>query len=187
MHNLVVYNIDMPNNEYSLDSMVCFAIYSASNAVAKAHRTVLEPWELTYTQYIVLLETHASDGGITVSELGTRMNLDSGTLSPLLRRLDARGLVSRARTSADERVVTVKITAAGAAVLAELRTTLHGLRGAYGFESQDQANHLVKELHRITEGMRQLTASASGLAPASTPDTGRDNDASSSPAPKGTS
>ena len=171
----------MPNNEYNLDSMVCFALYSASNAVAKAHRTVLAPWDLTYTQYIALLETDAFAAGITVSDLGARMNLDSGTLSPLLRRLEARGLVSRARTSPDERVVTVTVTAAGVAVLAELRATLHGLRGAYGFESQDQASHLVKELHRITEGMRQLTASVQGTA-----NPGHVPDATSSPAPKGT-
>lgn len=150
----------MPNNEYSLDSMVCFAIYSASNAVAKAHKAVLAPWELTYTQYIVLLETDAVPSGMTVSELGARMNLDSGTLSPLLRRLDARGLVTRSRTSPDERVVTVTITDAGADMLAELRGNLSGLRGAYGFDSQAQADHLVAELHRITEGMRHLAASA---------------------------
>ncbi|POH57656.1 MarR family winged helix-turn-helix transcriptional regulator [Arthrobacter glacialis] len=173
----------MPNNEYSLDSMVCFAIYSASNAVAKAHRVVLEPWELTYTQYIVLLETNVSADGISVSELGARMNLDSGTLSPLLRRLDARGLVSRVRRSPDERVVTVEITATGAAMLQELRTALHGLRGAYGFDSQDQADHLVKELHRITEGMRHLTASTHDLANSPS----RTLDASSSSAPKGNS
>ncbi|WP_104090063.1 MarR family winged helix-turn-helix transcriptional regulator [Arthrobacter sp. GMC3] len=152
----------MSNDQYNLDSMVCFAIYSASNAVAKAHKAVLAPWELTYTQYIVLLETEVSADGVTVGELGARMNLDSGTLSPLLRRLDVRGLVSRDRTSADERVVTVKVTDAGAAMLRELRGSLKDLRGAYGFESQDQANQLVAELHRITEGMRHLAASTTG-------------------------
>lgn len=174
----------MPNNEYSLDSMVCFAIYSASNAVAKAHKAVLAPWELTYTQYIVLLETGAATIGITVSELGARMNLDSGTLSPLLRRLDARGLVSRSRTSPDERVVTVTITGAGAAMLEELRGNLHGLRGAYGFDSQAQADHLVKELHRITEGMRNLAASSGGQAPLPS-HSGQPNQPSED-APKGT-
>ncbi|WP_269936477.1 MarR family winged helix-turn-helix transcriptional regulator [Arthrobacter sp. HY1533] len=154
----------MPNNDYSLDSMVCFAIYSASNAVAKAHKAVLSPWELTYTQYIALLETDASAGGITVSDLGARMNLDSGTLSPLLKRLDARGLVTRSRTSPDERVVTVAITDAGADMLGELRGSLAGLRGAYGFDSQAQADALVAELHRITEGMRHLAASSGAQA-----------------------
>lgn len=154
----------MSTNKYNLDSMVCFAIYSASNAVAKAHKAVLAPWELTYTQYVVLLETDATAGGMTVSELGARINLDSGTLSPLLRRLDARGLVSRSRISPDERVVTVGITEDGAAMLEELRCSLAGLRAAYGFESQEQANSLVAELHRITEGMRHLAVSTVGQA-----------------------
>ncbi|MDD0857840.1 MarR family transcriptional regulator [Arthrobacter alpinus] len=89
----------MLDNEYHLDSMVCFAIYSASNAVSKAHKVALEPWELTYTQYIALLELSTAPEGLTVSDLGKRMSLDSGTLSPVLRRLAERGLVSRSRTS----------------------------------------------------------------------------------------
>lgn len=138
--------------------MVCFAIYSASNAVAKAHRAVLEPWELTYTQYIALLETGSSSDGLTVRELGARMHLDSGTLSPLLRRLEDRGLISRVRSSADERVVTATLTEAGSAVLTELLGSLDGLRDAYGFESAEQAHRLIAELQRITEGMRRLAA-----------------------------
>ncbi|MDO9396113.1 MAG: MarR family transcriptional regulator, partial [Herbiconiux sp.] len=94
--------------------MVCFALYSASNAVAQAHRAALEPWGLTYTQYIALVELAAGPtDGLAVSELGRRLALDSGTLSPLLRRLDQRGLVSRERRSRDERVVTVSLTADG--------------------------------------------------------------------------
>lgn len=148
----------MSKNDYSLDSMVCFAIYSASNAVAKAHRVALEPWELTYTQYIALLETDTSTEGLTVRDLGARMGLNSGTLSPLLRRLEQRGLVSRQRTSNDERIVTIMLTAAGSATLSEAVAALHGLRAAYGFESAAEAQELVKKLHRITEGMRQLSA-----------------------------
>lgn len=148
----------MTTNDYHLDSMVCFAIYSASNAVAKAHRVALEPWGLTYTQYIVLLETGTSGSGLTVSDLGTRMGLDSGTLSPLLRRLEQRGLVLRQRTSTDERVVTVTLTEDGTAALKDVLVALQGLRAAYGFESATQAQELVGQLHRITEGMRQLTA-----------------------------
>ena len=149
----------MTKNDHHLDSMVCFAIYSASNAVAKAHRVALEPWGLTYTQYILLLETGTSGSGLTVSDLGTRMGLDSGTLSPLLRRLEQRGLVLRQRTSTDERVVTVTLTEDGAATLKDVLVALQGLRAAYGFESATQARELVGQLHRITEGMRQLTTS----------------------------
>lgn len=148
----------MLDNEYHLDSMVCFAIYSASNAVAKAHKVALEPWELTYTQYIALLELSTAPEGLTVSDLGKRMSLDSGTLSPVLRRLDDRGLVSRARTSPDERVVTASLTDTGASVLKKVLVALKELRGAYGFDSPEQARALVQELHRITKGMRAITA-----------------------------
>ncbi len=171
----------MPDNDYHLDSMVCFAIYSASNAVAKAHRLALEPWELTYTQYIALLETRRAPEGLTVSKLGARMSLDSGTLSPLLRRLNQRGLLSRDRNSADERVVTVKLTATGAAVLKDVIVALNNLSGAYGFQSPEQAQALVQELHRITEGMRALSAP---VRSSSTPVT---NGSSTNTSPKGSS
>ena len=145
-------------NEYELDSMVCFAVYSASNAVAKAHRVLLEPWELTYTQYIALLESSTSDDGLTVSELGARMGLNSGTLSPLLRRLEQRNLVSRQRASSDERVVTITLTDVGSETLAEVLRALQVLRPAYGFESVAEAQKLVATLHRITKGMQQLAS-----------------------------
>ena len=148
----------MLDNEYHLDSMVCFAIYSASNAVAKAHKVALEPWELTYTQYIAMLEISTVTEGLTVGDLGKRMSLDSGTLSPVLRRLEERGLVLRARTSPDERVVTASLTETGASVLKKVHAALKELRSAYGFDSPEQARALVKELHRITEGMRTLAS-----------------------------
>ncbi|SEE40247.1 DNA-binding transcriptional regulator, MarR family [Arthrobacter alpinus] len=151
----------MTENDYHLDSMVCFAIYSASNAVAKAHRVALEPWGLTYTQYIVLLETSTSGAGLSIRDLGSRMSLDSGTLSPLLRRLEQRQLVLRQRSSEDERVVTVTLTSEGRTMLKDVLTALQGLRAAYGFESAAQARDLIHQLHRITEGMRQLSTSPS--------------------------
>lgn len=149
----------MQDNEYHLDSMVCFAIYSASNAVAKAHRLALEPWDLTYTQYIALLEISTAPAGLTVSELGVRMSLDSGTLSPVLRRLDQRKLLTRTRASSDERVVTVSLTTEGSAVIKDVVVALQELRGAYGFDSVEEAQVLVGQLHRITNGMRALNQS----------------------------
>lgn len=149
----------MSDHEYHLDSMVCFAVYSASNAIAKAHRVALEPWGLTYTQYIALLELSTSPAGLTVSELSARMYLDSGTLSPVLRRLDQRGFASRARTSSDERVVTVALTDEGTSVINEVVVALQELRGAYDIDSPEQAHALVQQLHRITAGMRSLATS----------------------------
>jgi len=78
-----------------LDELVCFAIYSAANSTSQAYRQVLAPWNLTYTQYLVLVVL--SDGDRTVTTLGHELGLDSGTVSPLLARLEARGLVVRER------------------------------------------------------------------------------------------
>ena len=94
-----------------LDELVCFAIYSAANSTSQAYRQVLAPWNLTYTQYLVLVVL--SDGDRTVSALGRELGLDSGTVSPLVARLEARGLVVRERRERDERVVTVALTAEG--------------------------------------------------------------------------
>ncbi|WP_290802869.1 MarR family transcriptional regulator [Herbiconiux sp.] len=149
-----------------LDSMACFALYSASNAVGQAHRAALAPWNLTYTQYIALVvladaaaPADASAGagasaGLTVGELGTRLGLDSGTLSPLLRRLEARGLVARERVSADERVVTVSLTDAGRTTRAELAEAVACLTPAYGLGSVDELHQLIASLRGIAEGMR---------------------------------
>ena len=78
-----------------LDELVCFAIYSAANSTAQAYRQALSPWNLTYTQFLVLVVL--ADGARSVSALGRELGLDSGTLSPLLRRLENRGLLARER------------------------------------------------------------------------------------------
>jgi DNA-binding PadR family transcriptional regulator len=134
--------------------MACFALYSASNAVGQAHRAALAPWNLTYTQYIALVELSASPSGLSVHELGTRMNLDSGTLSPLLRRLEQRGLVSRARVSADERVVTVSLTDAGHTTRIGAAEAVSCLNPAYGVQTLDELQALVATLHGIADRMR---------------------------------
>ncbi|MGA1836055.1 MarR family transcriptional regulator [Herbiconiux sp. 11R-BC] len=143
-----------------LDSMLCFALYSASNAVAQAHRAALAPWNLTYTQYVALVELAVSPSGLAVSELGRRMSLDSGTLSPLLRRLEQRGLVRRERRSSDERVVIASATEAGRATVDELAESIRCLNAGYGLESMADAGSLVAALHRIASGMHEVTAAA---------------------------
>ena len=94
-----------------LDELVCFAIYSAANSTAQAYRQALSPWNLTYTQFLVLVVL--ADGARSVSALGRELGLDSGTLSPLLRRLENRGLLARERQERDERVVSVTLTEEG--------------------------------------------------------------------------
>jgi MarR family transcriptional regulator, organic hydroperoxide resistance regulator len=95
-----------------LDSQLCFALYSASRAMTAAYRPILTELNLTYPQYLVLLLLWEEDR-VTVGRLGERLQLDSGTLSPLLKRLEANGFIRRERSQADERLVEVTLTSAG--------------------------------------------------------------------------
>jgi DNA-binding MarR family transcriptional regulator len=105
----------MDDEALRLRHQVCFALYSASRAVTSAYRPILDRLGLTYPQYVALLVLW-EHGDTTVKDLGTALMLDSGTLSPLLKRLEAAGLVERRRNQADERSVVVGLTAAGAAL-----------------------------------------------------------------------
>ncbi len=96
----------------ALDNQLCFALYAASRLVTQAYRTHLDALGLTYAQYLVMLVLWEGDG-LTVSEIGERLYLDSGTLTPLLKRLERMELVRRARRKDDEREVETRLTAAG--------------------------------------------------------------------------
>src|SRR5690349_9051070 len=96
----------------ALDRQLCFALYSASLAMTRLYKPLLEPLGLTYPQYLVMLALW-EDAGHSVGSLGDRLALDSGTLTPLLKRLESMGLVDRVRDPADERRVLVHLTAAG--------------------------------------------------------------------------
>ena len=98
-----------------LDDQLCFALYSASRAMTAAYRPLLTELGLTYPQYLALLVLWESDS-IGVNELGERLFLDSGTLTPLLKRMQAAGWVERERDQADERRVIVTLTPAGRAL-----------------------------------------------------------------------
>ena len=95
-----------------LDNQVCFALYSASLAMTKLYKPLLDRIGLTYPQYLVMLVLWEQDG-VTVSELGERLFLDSGTLTPLLKRMEQSGLVTRQRSAEDERRVEVRLTSDG--------------------------------------------------------------------------
>lgn len=99
----------------SLDDFLCLDLYATSRAVMKAYTPLLEPLGLTYPQYLVMVALWEQDEQ-PVNELSQRLSLDSGTLSPLLKRLEAAGFVSRSRSVKDERSVTVALTTAGRAL-----------------------------------------------------------------------
>ena len=98
--------------ELLLDRQLCFALYATSRAMMQAYQPLLEPLGLTYPQYLVMLVLWEQDGA-TVGQLGGRLRLDSGTLTPLLKRLEAQGLVQRRRSGKDERVVEVHLSTQG--------------------------------------------------------------------------
>ena len=95
-----------------LDDQLCFSVYAASHAFSRFYKPLLEPLGLTYPQYLVLLTLWEADG-LPLRAIGDRLGLDSGTLTPLLRRMDANGLVTRQRDPDDERLLRIHLTAKG--------------------------------------------------------------------------
>lgn len=102
-------------NPLKLNNQICFSLYSCSREITKLYRPLLQNLGLTYTQYIAMLALWEQDK-ITVSELGNRLYLDSGTLTPLLKKLEAAGLVTRTRDKKDERSVLIELTEQGSAL-----------------------------------------------------------------------
>ena len=98
-----------------LDNQICFAVYSATHAFNRVYKPLLDRLGLTYPQYLVMLVLWERDG-VPLKEIGERLHLDSGTLTPLLKRLEQAGLVKRTRSTEDERQVLIGLTAHGHAL-----------------------------------------------------------------------
>jgi len=103
-----------------LDNQICFAVYSAAHAFNRVYKPLLDRLGLTYPQYLVMLSLWERDG-VAVKNIGERLYLDSGTLTPLLKRLEAAGLVKRTRSSEDERQVLIDLTPQGQALKEKAR------------------------------------------------------------------
>ncbi|GGH12553.1 MarR family transcriptional regulator [Alsobacter metallidurans] len=103
---------DQDTPELLLENQLCFAVYSAAHAFTAAYKPLLDQIGVTYPQYLVLLVLWEADGS-SVGEIGGKLNLDSGTLTPLLKRLETQGFISRNRDKNDERVVRVSLTSLG--------------------------------------------------------------------------
>lgn len=130
-----------------LDNQLCFALYSASLAMTKLYKPLLDELGLTYPQYLVMLVLWEGDG-LMVSELGQRLCLDSGTLTPLLKRLESTGLLSRMRDAEDERRVRIQLTAAGR----KLKARAAKVPGCVLAASQCS----IPELLQLTKQVRRL-------------------------------
>lgn len=114
-----------------LENQLCFPLYAASREIIKCYRPYLDAMGLTYTQYIVLLVIWEA-GTISVRDLGRRLYLDSGTLTPVLKTLEKNGLITRRRNTMDERVLLVSVTEAGAALKAKAAELPQVIRKASG-------------------------------------------------------
>ncbi|MGU3667146.1 MarR family winged helix-turn-helix transcriptional regulator [Methylobacterium sp. A49B] len=135
-----------------LDNQLCFAVYAAAHAFGRAYRNLLGRYELTYPQYLVLLVLWEQDG-LSVKEIGTRLFLDSGTLTPLLKRLEASGRVRRARDRVDERQVSIFLTPDGLKlrdVLACIPDDAGGLTGL----SLEGRKTLLDDLVNLRRGLQ---------------------------------
>jgi MarR family transcriptional regulator, organic hydroperoxide resistance regulator len=137
-----------------VDQQLCFALYSASRAMTAAYRPVLTEMNLTYPQYLVMLVLWEEEH-ITVGRLGERLQLDSGTLSPLLKRLEGNGFVQRERSRDDERLVDVTLTPAGRRLEDRAQCIPEELGRATGM-TQQQAADLRDAVRHLTDA---LTAS----------------------------
>ncbi|MEJ7647604.1 MAG: MarR family transcriptional regulator [Nakamurella sp.] len=137
------------------DEMVCFALYAATRATTQAYRTALEPWGLTYPQYLVLV-TLWVEGDQTVSSLGELLQLDSGTLSPLLKRMEQADLVTRERRSPDERIVTISTTERARELRTELADIPQAIARGTGLPDQEAATALITTLQHLTATMQAV-------------------------------
>src|SRR5215469_12317279 len=104
--------VDQP---LKLDNQICFAVYSAAHAFNRVYKPLLDRLGLTYPQYLVMLALWERDG-VPLKDIGERLFLDSGTLTPLLKRLEQAGLVRRTRSAEDERQVLIALTTQGQAL-----------------------------------------------------------------------
>ncbi len=137
----------------AVDDLLCFALYAASRAVTAAYRPLLQDLGLTYPQYLVMVALWERES-MPVKDLGEALQLDYGTLTPLLKRLEAAGLITRRRRADDERSVQVALTPGGSA----MRASTSGVTGAIG----DAMGLPEAEIDQLRVALRRLTANVTG-------------------------
>jgi DNA-binding MarR family transcriptional regulator len=145
-----------------LGSMLCFTVYSTAHAFNRAYKPLLDALGLTYPQYLTMFALWERDD-LSVKELGELLRLDSGTLTPLLKRLETMGLVRRARDPSDERSVRISLTPAGIEMQCKERAVHEGLIGACGY-SVEKLKALTAQLARVRDSLDAVAARAAAPA-----------------------
>ncbi|MBA2722241.1 MAG: MarR family transcriptional regulator [Methylibium sp.] len=136
-----------PEADLLLGQQLCFAVYSVSLAMSKVYRPLLAPLGLTYPQYLVMLALWECEG-LSIGELGARVALDSGTLTPLLKRLQALGCIERTRSAADERQVLITLTRRGADMRSRAQAVQEQAAGATARSARER-RALTVTLHEL--------------------------------------
>ncbi|WP_406444889.1 MarR family transcriptional regulator [Streptomyces sp. NBC_01613] len=153
-----------PTDWLRLDQQICFSLNAASRAFGGVYRVVLKDLGLTYPQYLVMLLLW-EHGDLPVKKLGEHLRLDSGTLSPLLKRLETAGLVRRERSARDERSVEVRLTEEGAALRERAVQVPRRIVAATGFDV-DEIRDLRARLDELTEALDAAAVSETTGRPA---------------------
>ncbi|MBB3539891.1 DNA-binding MarR family transcriptional regulator [Rhizobium sp. BK176] len=145
--------MEIPEEEKRLENQLCFAVYSTAHAFTRAYKPILDKVGLTYPQYLVMLALWEKSEQ-AVKAIGEQLDLDSGTLSPLLKRLEQNGLIKRTRDSRDERQVIVSLTDKGLAMRSEIDTIMTAIGQAAGCTLEE-----MKTIRGLLRGLRSnLTA-----------------------------
>lgn len=139
-----------------LDSQLCFPLYAAARRVVNRYTPYFKPLGITYTQYIVFLALWES-GGATVGDLCRRLYLDNGTMTPLLKKMEENGYITRSRSREDERVVTLQLTEAGWALREKARQIPEKVGGCIPLERREAAA-LCALLHKLLDGLNDPPA-----------------------------
>lgn len=141
-----------------LSALLCFDIYATNLAFGRAYKPLLDPLGLTYPQYLVLVTLWTQDDQ-SVGQIGASLGLESSTLTPLIKRLEAAGLVHRTRDAEDERRVRVTLTAEGMALHTRARAVPAGLAASVGIP-QREINDLRDALARLRQALQDLDKQA---------------------------
>jgi DNA-binding MarR family transcriptional regulator len=153
---------DAPTSDWlRLDQQICFSLNAASRAFGGVYRVLLKDLGITYPQYLVMLVLW-EQGELPVKKLGEHLRLDSGTLSPLLKRLETAGLVRRERSARDERSVDVRLTDEGVALRERAVEVPRRILGATGFDI-DAIRALREQLDQLTGALDAATLEQAGL------------------------
>ncbi len=145
--------MEIPEEEKRLERQLCFAVYSTAHAFTRAYKPILDKVGLTYPQYLVMLVLWEK-AELPVKTIGEQLDLDSGTLSPLLKRLEHNGLIKRTRDARDERQVIVTLTQTGQAMRGEVSMIMSSIGQALGCTLDEMAT-MRDRLHQLRGNLNE--------------------------------